>query len=213
MKFLRQDAVNQAVLFKLFQLAQASDEMFPPGELMKQFKINIGAKRVKLAFEHLNDEQKISYYPQTSRASINREGYKYVEDELIQEGSWLALYAENGDEWLASQTLVAGDFPASDRVVSRTDNQAEIEEISGGLEKLVKEIKEDNELGAALGDDRELLIAEVNASQTLVRSEQFRLAKLASLLVPALRFLADRFSGAAIGELSKRLINLILGLF
>jgi hypothetical protein len=211
--YIRQDAMNLAVLFQLFELAQLTDNRVSPEEIAKRFKVPIGAKRIQLALEHLDDDELVSYFIQTSRASINRKGYKYVEDELQKEDSFIALYALQGDEWLGSQTLAQAGVPASDRIVSRSDNQQQIEEIAAGIDELVVELKQDNEVGAALGDDRDLIISEANASKELVRGDRFRVARLAQLLVPALKFLADKFGGGAIGELAKRLVSLIVALF
>ena len=210
--YIRQDAINNAVLFKLFEIAQVSGQMISYENLSKEFKYHVGAKRISLSYEHLSDENKITYYNESGNASINRIGYKFVEEQLIQSDSFLTIYSEHGDDWLINQTLQRGGIPASDRVVSRQDNLPQIEEIVTEIDGLIHELKADNEVGSALGDDREILISEASASKELLRSERFRVARLAQLIVPGLKFLADKFGGGAIGEVAKRLVSLILAL-
>lgn len=212
MNFIAQDALNEAVLFQLFVHAQKTDKRLNKEEVAKLFSIQISPKRAELAIESLGVKGHVSTWIQSGSSTITSEGYREVENQLKKPGSFIRLYAEHGDDWLNSQTIHDGDVPASDRIVSRSDNQAQIEEIALKLDEIGNDLAVNNEIGSALGDDRGLLQSEIEASKVLVKSEKFRLAKLLSLLGPALKFLAEKFSGSAIGEAAKHLITLIFGL-
>ena len=151
MKFIEQDVLDKAVLFKAFLIAQSTDGSVSAEELASQFGINIGVKRVKLACEALSEQNRMRYFAQTGRGSISAVGYKYVEDALRNETSIISQYAVNGDDWLAEQTVGAEALPASDRLVSRQDNQRVFEEIEDELNGVIEGLRADNELGDALG--------------------------------------------------------------
>lgn len=104
------------------------------------------------------------------------------------------------------------DIPASDRIVTRADNRPTVELIEADVRGLNDEISSSNEAGDALGEERELIIGELKAAETILEQPVFRFARLFALVMPALRFLAEKFASGAIGEMAKRLINAILGL-
>jgi hypothetical protein len=103
-------------------------------------------------------------------------------------------------------------IPAADRIVSRHDNVQTFQEIELEIDALREGIHKDNVVGAEIGDDRELIEAELIAGEAVSKKSRVRLSSLLSLLLPSLRYLSDKFAGAAIGESAKRLIHLLLGL-
>ena len=207
--FIAQEALNNAVLFKLFELAQHADEYHTKDEVAGLFGCPVGTKRVQLAFEHWFDSDYALYFSQSGRATISRKGYEHVEKLLKDETSFFRAYLQNGDEWLAEQTIAIGEVPASDRIVSRSHNQATLEKAEEQLEVIVESLKSDNEVGDSLGDEKELILSEAMASKELVKSKSFRLSKLIQLVLPSLRYLAEKFGAAAIGEAAKNLITLL----
>jgi DNA-binding PadR family transcriptional regulator len=104
-------------------------------------------------------------------------------------------------------------IPASDRIVSRQDNQPAFDEISRELDEVIDALQTDNEIGAALSDEKEILLAEVKAGKELTQPGRFNLQRFAALLIPALKFISEKFAGAEIGEVAKHLFNLIMKLF
>jgi hypothetical protein len=211
-EYITQNALNNAVLFKLFEHAQIGDSSISPIELAKKFSIAIGPVRVGLAFSDLSQKDFVNIEI-NMRSIILAKGYNHVEVSLCEEGSFFSNYAEFGDEWLAKQTLSQNGIPASDRIVSRSDNQVALNEVNGWLDNIIEILKTDNVIGDVLGVDRDLILSEANASKEMLKSSRFRLARLVQLLLPALKFLSEKFSGAAIGEAAKHLISLIVALF
>ncbi len=127
-------------------------------------------------------------------------------------------WALEDSEKLASgafTTSVSSDplqIPASDRIVSRNDNQDEYEQIENVIEEIRDLVRTDNEIGSALADGRELISSELEIANEVTKRGKFRVSSLLGWLSPALRFLADKFAGGAIGEAAKRLLDLLIGL-
>ena len=210
MDFIKQQTLNDAVLYKLFVHAQSSGDRLTAAEISTLFSVEVSSKRVSLAVDHLKNSNYVSKYSSGS-ISIEAAGYERVENELADDSSVIYQYANFGDKWLGNQTLSNGGIPASDRIISKTDNQKEIDEIIGELSTIGVEIDQNNQVGSELGDEKELIKAEIDAVQELTKHDRFRLKSLLNLVLPALRYLSEKFSGAAIGEAAKRLIALLLG--
>jgi hypothetical protein len=211
MRLIAQSTLDNAVLLKLFMHAQESDKRLSAGELSEQFGFPVSPKRTELALEHLEGREFVHRYS-NGNTTITSKGYAEVERQLQDSESALSEYALQGDVWLSEQTFEIGGIPASNRIVSRKDNQQNLDTIQGGLKELEEALNIDNEIGAALGDEKDLIKSEIEASKVIISHPRFRLASVVRLLVPLLKFIADKFSGAAIGELAKTLISLVLGL-
>jgi hypothetical protein len=85
--------------------------------------------------------------------------------------------------------------------------------LSEGLSEISKELRSgSNELGAELGDEGERIAAEMDSGRALITSRSIRLDALVTLLMKPLKFLTEKFAGAALGELAKRLITELLKL-
>lgn len=213
--FIPQAHLDNAVLFKLFEEAQKSDDYLVVGEIANLFGFEIGYKRIDIALQNLEGLNSITRRNNSVArpSSISPSGYKLIEDALIDKDSFVHQYATLGDSWLQKQRLVPSGVPASNRVVSKSDNRDAFDAISADLETIEAEIASDNQVGAQLGDDRELIIGEISAAKELVKQPRFHLSRIAELILPALKYLSEKFSGAAIGETAKHLIKLLLELF
>ncbi|AOF95537.1 hypothetical protein BSY17_408 [Sphingobium sp. RAC03] len=130
-------------------------------------------------------------------------------EKLSIEGGWLA-----SADGIQSMDVAIARFdavPASDRIVNFSDNQSI--DMQEGLAQVVNELRSgSNEIGNAIGDDAPLIAVELEAAAVLVRSKSARLAAVMVLLIKPLKFIADKFAGAALGELAKRLIAELLKL-
>lgn len=105
------------------------------------------------------------------------------------------------------RTEIDSLVPASDRVVTLTDNRREIEILHLDIKGLSEEISSNNEASIDLGEEKEIIKGELAAAEVLVSQPSFRLARLTALVLPALRYLAEKFASGAIGELAKRIIT------
>jgi hypothetical protein len=212
MKFIAQSALDNAVLFKLFVHAQTSDERLDKEGIANLFEIPISPRRVELALDNLERRDYVSRWAANGSCSIQVPGYRVVEEQLGAVDSFMSQYANAGDDWLSRQTVGVLGIPAADRIVSRKDNQEVVQEIEETIDQIEDELLKNNEVGAELGEERDMIAAELEASKTLTKAGSFRLVRLISLLAPALKFLGDKFGGGLIGDLAKRLLQLLLDL-
>lgn len=148
-------------------------------------------------------------------------GLPWFNDVFKNQNFWVDLHNDfvrvesNGEELAVrseANASVGSAIPASDRIVTINDNRPTIELLAADIRGLSEELRENNELAFELGDEKELIEGELRAAEILVERPSFRLQRLYYLIVPALRFLAEKFASGAIGEMAKRLLNLLLGL-
>ncbi|WP_126174839.1 hypothetical protein [Tsuneonella rigui] len=97
------------------------------------------------------------------------------------------------------------EVPASDRIVTRSDNLPEVQAIEEALDALSNEIVQSNEVGESLGDEREVIREDIAFARDAVHRERFRLSSLLGWLKPILKFLSERFAGKSIDEIVIRL--------
>jgi hypothetical protein len=130
--------------------------------------------------------------------------------------SWLlaaleGLKRQNDEDQDGKETFIGTEFDlsqfadASDRLVTFSDNQRV--EISNKIDAIVNEINESNAVSVELGDDKERISSEVSSGKSLLGASKVRLKALVEILLKPLKFLVEKFSGEAVGELAKQLIH------
>ena len=155
---------------------------------------------------------------------------KFVSQQLADPSNFIFRYSQVGQPLLARIVERLGNVeiqegsdiptttdpfesvPASDRIVRRSDNEPLVLEIRNDIEEIRKALREDNEIGADLGDEREIVDLELEIADTVLQRPRFRLKSLLNWLLPALSFLAEKFASGAIGEAAKQLVDLLLKL-
>lgn len=116
------------------------------------------------------------------------------------------------EDYFPESTDPLEDIEASDRVVSRSDNLPAIKNIDELINDAKIEINTSNEVGEVLGNEREIISLEFDIAQEVISKPRFRLKSLLNWLLPALKYLSDKFSGSALAEIAKRLVDLLLDL-
>lgn len=210
--FIPQSSLETAVLFKLFVYSQNHDKRLKKEEISKLFDFDLSSKRVELALDRLVESGFVDKSLTSNTYAITARGYLDVERNLSNGQSGLFQYYQLGDDWLQNQTLPIDGVPASNRIVNRGHNSHEISVIESQLDEISEALRSNNELSDSLGEEKDLIQSEIEASKILVKSPNFRLGRLISLLMPALKFLAEKFASGAVGETAKLLITLLLGL-
>lgn len=104
---------------------------------------------------------------------------------------------------LASE-LVA---PASDRVVSFSDNQ--IEQLDVQTTEIIEAVASQNQVGDTTGI-REIILGQLKAGRELIRAGSFKLHLMELALFESLRFLATKYEREAIGVLATTLLELLI---
>ena len=160
---------------------------------------------------------------EASGAFIHRALSSLVQDDFIElgddgEGRDVYALSEEGIE-MAEQALEGRGVkvrmyqpsPQADRILSKIDDASLHQQIEIGLREIGQEIGKSNSVAEELGDEKDLIANEIEAAHKLSQADRFRLVRLVALIVPTLRYIADKFGGQAIGELAKRMIQLLLG--
>lgn len=125
---------------------------------------------------------------------------------LTEEG---ILAAEKAIEGRGIPLREYSPAPSADLILSRLEDRSRVEQIQNAIREIGKELRENNEVGAALGEDKDIISSEIAAAEVVVSKGEFRLHRLIALIIPALRFIADKFAGTALSEAAKRLITLL----
>jgi len=151
-----------------------------------------------------------------------------VVDHLVEKNLLESDYDEEIDVmkyWLKANGIQAAEvvvneqkneggvisIPAADRIVQLNDNQ--FNDLHEKLSEIISTLDNgSNAIGAELGDSRVRLKSEIEAGSTLINAKSVRLSALFAVLIKPLKFLSEKFSGAAIGELAKKLVSEILKL-
>ena len=161
--------------------------------------------------------------PEASGAFIHRALTSLVDEDVVElggDGEGKALYAltEDGIETAQNALEARGikvrtyqPSPNADRILSKINDAILHQQIEDGLREIGEEIGKSNSVADELGDEKELIANEIDVAHTLSQKDRFRLVRLAALIVPTLRYIADKFGGQALGELAKRMIQLLLG--
>ncbi len=193
--FLSFAAVRNEALVTLYRATYASDgqEFFTVEDMLASSGVSVGLVFYRKVLRDLRDSglvEEDSHDGDGPYYSLTAKGWEVAEKSV-------QALTQGGDP-------VEG-VPASDRVVTLTDNQRN--EISGDISELSAEISRSNEAGLLLGDQKDRVQAELSAASSLFQASKVRLGALLAVLATPLRFLAEKFSGSAIGELAKKLLE------
>jgi hypothetical protein len=123
----------------------------------------------------------------------------------------LKRYHEFGREFIeqALQTISIrgyenGTVPASDRMVTPSDNQEAYDNSVASLAELESELRISNEAGDVFGDDRQVAAQEISTLQILIAGARVRSEPTLAFAKKCLSWIAEKAGAAAIGELAKR---------
>jgi len=162
------------------------------------------------------DDEEADHAYGRRRQEINKK-YPILETYFESEDPWIQRIITTLSEMDLAANYYQGDAllteaiaPASDRIVSLDDNQRA--ELVIPLEQIAAEIRTSNSTRNELGDDADRISAEVDAGIGLAKAGKVRLSAIIAILIKPLKFIAERFSGAAIGTLAAELIKALLKL-
>jgi len=156
---------------------------------------------VKRALDALIDEDEVEKgrggESEQDIFALTEDGIQSTEKILEERGHKVRLYS-----------------PASsiDRILSRVADEKEHKQLEAGFRELREAIGKNNLVASQLGEVRDIIEVEVNVAQELTTKERFRVSRLAAFIIPTLRFLSEKFFGEAVGELAKRLLDLLMRL-
>lgn len=102
-------------------------------------------------------------------------------------------------------------IPASDRIVSLKDNQPQVLAIDESLGNLERELEKNNEAFEVEPEARSVAIAEVSALRRLLAASSIRIDSFRDRAAAVLKWVSEKSAAAAVAELCKHAIKLILG--
>ncbi len=201
-------------------LLRITDDNFS-GTFVK-IKANEFANFISLAQEQIEDAKRNGDESGLiERASDYPRGAAYISHELYED------YHELGDHWLkrallglqkhysengvlpnnVSSSFVESSAPASDRIVTFSDNQ--ISDLEDKTSEIISAISAQNQIDGSPGL-REILIGQLKAGRELIRAGSFKLYVLEVTLIQSLTFLAQRYEKETIGALAAALLSALL---
>lgn len=193
------EEIKQQVLLGIYRLLYDSEgqEYFSEADIAGSTNLGVGIVFYRRVIKQLISEKAIESVtwdgdPEDVLYTLSNEGWTRA--EKIALNLFVAKEPQDG-------------VPASDRVVQLSDNQKQ--EIVEVVEALESEIKTSNEVSIALGDSKDRIEAELDAGKKLTKASMIRIGAITAVLGTPLRYLAEKFSGAAVGELAKKLLELL----
>ena len=106
----------------------------------------------------------------------------------------------NGDEELVQS------ISTDDHVVDRGSIDG-VEKVVERLNEIIEQIKVANDLGSLSADERDLVVAELEAGTKLLGVQKVRLGSVRALISRPLRWLADKTMGAGINQMVREFLT------
>ncbi|WP_417821327.1 hypothetical protein [Terasakiella sp.] len=139
-----------------------------------------------------------------------------LNEEYENRHSIASLWKLLGDSWLwesvgECRSGMKESLPASDRTVSLDHNSLAYEEAVEAIDTIYKEVKEANDIDIT-SEEREQHLAELEASKKVLEAPQASINVLIDFVLRVVKYIADHFGKAALGELAKKVIAYITSL-
>ncbi len=132
----------------------------------------------------------------------------WLENVFGNERFWEELNAPQDENEHDDRISEQSPVPASDRTVTLLHNSPERIEIESAMQSLSEKLRTSNEIATELGDDRERLSAELEASQAGLRPEKIRAGFIRDTVLKVLRDIGTKLKDKAIELGVDRLIAL-----
>ncbi len=117
------------------------------------------------------------------------------------------IFIENALADIADHGFERSLLPASDRLVSSSDNQEAYDQSILSLDELSKELESSNEAGDVFGDNREIVESEISALRRLITGARVRAEPTLAYAKKCLGWIMEKAGIATIGELAKRALT------
>jgi hypothetical protein len=186
--------------------------------------VSVSEKRFSKFLEAVSRDKE-RYYKAVEAAGTNANEIFHAEEDTptpswdrLREHKVLERYSEFGSSFISAAMTKLGTSDlqnrlaaGSDRLISFADNMPIVEEIRRGLSELEQQLQQNNEVGNALGDEREEAIAEVRALNIAMSGTQSRAGYLLDLSKKTLNWIARITAKTSLESLVKKLVELFIG--
>ncbi len=136
---------------------------------------------------------------------------------LIEKYTVIRRYREFGSDWirLAMKALSGPEnafvkASASDRIVLFSDNEKTVREIEDGLDKIDQAIQTNNEVGAALGHNKDIAAAEISFLRQMMSAGRARRDALLQYSKQVLGWLVKEIGKTSFSEVVKHVMKLFI---
>ncbi|MCF8469945.1 MAG: hypothetical protein K9G30_04115 [Parvibaculum sp.] len=127
-----------------------------------------------------------------------------LEEELINDG-------EIDEITPSSVTDSRDDIPAADRLVRLDDNKPAFEKLQHDLIELFDALKANEQETNLSDEDRLFLIGQLDSARRMIEaSPVVTISGLTEVLIPPIRFIADRVTAGIIGNKATELLNILV---
>ena len=193
--------IRQQLIITLYDFLQSSDEdsyWYYLKQIRGSLDPEISGAMAKIAMDGLvsdgivergHDDDSDAIY------SLTVKGIRTAE-EIIEEGRPVEDYALS---------------PSADLILDISDDAEKIAELTAALAEVKKQLAASNAAANLSESDRSIIESELESAAQITQAGAFRLRRVAAFIVPALRFISEKFIGTSLGEAAKHLIKLLLG--
>ena len=208
---LRLTVVADALLLKLYELAQDGYSWIDLDKMPEAFANNLQVPVITLAAETLEELELIHLDNMNDRLKINKKGFQKVEAEIDTAGSFFAIYEQEGDEWLLKTggkieppvTQEAAEFPTAENnweplPIDRADPATE--KVIDQLENAMIAVKQDNGYSENYPEERDYVVQNLSLAVEWMRIEKAILGlKTKAWVLDPLDQAAKRFGPSVVG--------------
>jgi hypothetical protein len=215
------DSVITLVRLKLYEATAVEGFVkVDPDYLAEEIGFGVTASFVRIALKQLKDLKEVDLEGDESTAfnvlrlpfsaTLTAFGSRKIEQDLKDPNSRLVAFQTHGIGALQDDFVSISSAPASDRIVSRSDNQTAYDQAVNTLDQLKSELITSNEAGDALGDDGDIAVAEVSALSRIIAEARVRADSTLSFARKCLAWIAEKAGAASVGELAKRALGYLI---
>jgi hypothetical protein len=181
---------QRASLIGLYKLLAASErqEWFSASDIRAAAQISAGAafvSRILIATEESDGYVASSSHDDETLFALEQEGFSFVESLI--EGD-----VEQYKQEVSSRSIILSSESAH--------------ELTSLLSEVLREVRRSNEIGGEIGATKGEIINELSSASALIDGKEFRSRALLALVWKPLKFLSEKFTGTAVGELAKKLM-------
>ena len=165
--------------------------------------------------------QKTEYEVRTGRFKITTKGRKRVDEweddfyEHVQSNLSAKKLIENSPIWIGEAAETPPDIqdnkiPGSDRFVSRSDNQTDVDHLQSKVKELIREVEENRENDFP---EKEGVLGELATIELQLCQPQISVPLMQTLFEQSVAWLAKKFAEVAIGQIALEALKLAAHLF
>lgn len=202
------------IRFKLYEAVVLHDQFSVGVDYLEEaFEGSVKASFIYATIRQIQTSKHLSLESEQDGGGISLTpmGIRAVEKLLKDPASVPSRYRDEGLSAFDEELIVVAGIPASDRTVGIDHNSAEFAEAKETIAAAKVALSSDNAVGQALGDDREIALAEIEQIEQMIDQPRTRASLLKSYSKRSLGWIGEKSAGTVLAELVKKLLEIIMG--